>query len=63
VTVTPVICFIDVDWPLLFAPDSFRGVRVESPKSLRKLISATPALDTAAIDKLARILAAWFPTK
>jgi hypothetical protein len=38
---TPVLCFIDVDWPLLFAPDSFRGVRLEDPKSLRKLITAT----------------------
>jgi hypothetical protein len=60
---TPVLCFIDVDWPLLFAPNSFRGVRLEDPKSLRKLITATPALDSAAIDKLARILAAGFPAK
>ena len=62
-SVTPVLCFIDVDWPLLFAPDSFRGVRLEDPKSLRKLITATPALDAAAIGKLARILAAGFPAK
>jgi hypothetical protein len=61
--VTPVLCFIDVDWPLLFAPDSFRGVRLEDPKSLRKLIIATPALDAVAIDKLVRILAAGFPAK
>ena len=61
--VTPVLCFIDVDWPLLFAPDSFRGVRLEDPKSLRKLITATPAFGAAAIDKLARILAAGFPAK
>jgi hypothetical protein len=61
--VTPVLCFIDVDWPLLFAPSSFRGVRLEDPKSLRKLITATPALDAAAIEKLARILAAGFPAK
>ena len=61
--VTPVLCFIDVDWPLLFAPSSFRGVRLEDPKTLRKLITATPALDASAIDKLARILAAGFPGK
>ena len=61
--VTPVLCFIDVDWPLLFAPDSFRGVRLEHPKSLRKLITATPGLDGAAIEKLARILAMGFPAK
>jgi hypothetical protein len=61
--VTPVLCFIDVDWPLLFAPNSFRGVRLEDPKSLRKLITLTPALDASAIDKLARILAAGLPAK
>ena len=61
--ITPVLCFIDVDWPLLFAPDSFRGVRLEDPKSLRQLITATPSVDAAAIDKLARILAAGFPAK
>jgi len=61
--VKPVLCFIDVDWPLLFAPNLFRGVRLEDPKSLRKLVTATPALDAAAIDKLARILSAGFPAK
>src|ERR1035437_606865 len=61
--VTPVLCFIDDDWPLLFRPESYRGVRLESPKSLRKLITATPDLDAVAIDKLARILATGFPAK
>ena len=61
--VTPVLCFIDVDWPPLFAPSSFRGVRLTDPKSLRKLITATPALNPYAIDGLARILATGFPAK
>jgi hypothetical protein len=61
--VTPVLCFIDVEWPLLFPPDSFRGVRLEDARSLRKLIAAPPALDAAAVDKLARILATGFPAK
>ena len=61
--ITPVLCFIDVDWPLLFQPESFHGVRLEDPRSLRKLITAAPALDSAAIDKLARILATGFPAK
>lgn len=63
IPVTPVLCFVDVDWPLLFRPESYRGVRLESPKLLRKLITATPALDAVAIDKLARILATGFPAK
>lgn len=62
-TVTPVVCFIDVSWPLLFPPDSFRGVRLEGPRSLRKLITRTQVLDAGEIEKLARTLAAAFPPK
>ena len=61
--ITPVLCFIGVNWPLLLPPESFRGVLLEGPKSLRKLITATPTLDSAVIDKLARILATGFPAK
>jgi hypothetical protein len=61
--ITPVLCFIDVDWPRFFQPESFHGVRLEDPKSLRKLITATPALDSAAVEQLARILAKGFPAK
>ena len=61
--ITPVLCFIDVEWPLFFAPESFHGVRLEDPKSLRRLVTATPALDSAAVEKLARILATGFPAK
>ena len=62
-TVTPVLCFLGVEWPLLFRPDSFRGVRLTSPKSVRKLITAQQLLDPAAIDELARILATGLPAK
>jgi hypothetical protein len=61
--VTPVLCFIDVTWPLLFAPNSFRGVRLEDPRSLKKLVTATPMLDGAAIEELARLLATGFRAK
>ena len=30
--VTPVLCFIDGDWPLISPPDVFRGVRLEGPE-------------------------------
>jgi hypothetical protein len=61
--VKPVLCFIDVDWPLLFAPDSFRRVLLKTPRSLRKLITAAQTLDAGEIDKVARILAKGFPGK
>jgi hypothetical protein len=61
--VTPVLCFIDAEWPLLFPPDSFRGVLLEDPRSLRKRIAATQSLDAVAMDQLARILAIGFLPK
>ena len=46
--ITPVLCFIDGDWPLIAPPDVFRGVRLESAKSLRKRL-AGEVLDEAAV--------------
>lgn len=61
--ITPVLCFVDGDWPLFRPPESFRGVRLVGTSSIRKLITAVRVLDGAAIDQLARILAAAFPPK
>jgi hypothetical protein len=59
--VTPVICFVDGQWPMLFPPSSFRGVRLVSLRSLRRLLAAVGPLDHATVDRLARILAIAFP--
>lgn len=60
--ITPVLCFIDGDWPLILPPDVFRGVRLEGPRSLRRRL-AGEALDEPAITRLARILAGALPPK
>jgi hypothetical protein len=60
--ITPVLCFIDGDWPLIAPPDVFRGVRLESTRSLRKRLDGT-VLDEAAIASLSRILAVALPPK
>jgi hypothetical protein len=62
-TVTPVICFVDGEWPLLSPPDSYAGVRLESERSIVKLITASQQLDDAAIDSLFRALARALPSK
>jgi hypothetical protein len=62
-SVTPVLCFVDGDWPLLFPPSEYNGVRLEGVRSLRKLLTARAALDQAAIDALARTLGAVFSPK
>ena len=61
--IIPVLCFVDGEWPLLRPPESFRGVRLEGTRSIRKLITSTQLLDSAAIERLARILATAFPPK
>jgi hypothetical protein len=62
-SVVPVLCFVRGEWPLLFPPDSFRGVRLESLRSLRELISRESLLDEATIDRAWRELAAALPPK
>lgn len=61
--VRPALCFIGGDWPLLFPPDSFAGVRLESPRSLRRLLLDGSAIAPHEMDGLAASLATAFPTK
>lgn len=61
--VTPVLCFINGEWPLFSAPDEFAGVRIEGTRSIRKLMAAPTVLDGPSIERLARILAASLPAK
>lgn len=60
--VTPVLCFLSVRWPLK-SPDWFRGVRLEGPKSLRRLVTGTPTIDPGVIVRLAGTLATALPPK
>lgn len=62
-SVTPVLCFVDGEWPLLFRPSEYKSVRLEGTRSLRTLISATGMLDLTAIDELTRALATALPPR
>ena len=60
--ITPVLCFVDGDWPLIAPPNEFRGVRLEGTRSMRKrLVGAV--LDEAEIARLVQILAAALPPR
>ena len=61
--VTPVLCFLSVEWPLLGAPDSFRGVRIESHRSLKRLLTKTAVLTEPQGDHLLVVLLDAFPPK
>jgi hypothetical protein len=58
-----VLCFIDGDWPLFKPPTSFRGVRLETERTIQKLVVADSILDTEAVDRCARLLATMLPPK
>jgi hypothetical protein len=61
--ITPVLCFAKAAWPLLFAPGSFKGVRLEGLNSVKKLVVEKPTLDADAVDRYTRMLATAFPAK
>jgi hypothetical protein len=61
--VTPILCFVSADWPIRRPPNEFRDVRLESPRSIKKIVSGTATLDDATIDATAAILAAALPSK
>lgn len=44
-------------------PESFRGVRLEGPRSLKRLITRQALLDAEAIDRLTGTLATALPSK
>jgi hypothetical protein len=61
--ITPVLCFVKGEWPLLRPPSSYRGVRLESERSIRKLVTRSQILDDAGIEGLARVLGSAFPPR
>jgi hypothetical protein len=58
-----VLCFVKGDWPLLRPPTSFRGVRLESERSIRKFLTGSQQLDDRGIDRLAVLLSSAFPPR
>jgi hypothetical protein len=60
---TPVLCFVDGEWPLFSAPNSYAGVRLTGTKSIGRLVSVPRVLESGQISDLAQILAAGLPGK
>jgi hypothetical protein len=61
ISITPVLCFVDAEWPLLGAPREFDGVRTESPRSLRKLVSQSGTLTIEDVVDIAVVIAHTLP--
>jgi hypothetical protein len=61
--IVPVLCFVDGEWPLIAPPSAFRGVALESAKSIRKKLVAPVSLDEAEIARLTEVIARALPPK
>ena len=61
VSIIPVLCFVDAEWPLFGAPDEFEGVRTEGPRSLRKLVTREGTLTADDVVEVAVVLAEALP--
>ncbi len=61
--IVPVLCFVNVEWPLFGAPDEFRGVRVESHRSLARLLNASEPADSDELATLHLRLSRALPAK
>jgi hypothetical protein len=59
----PVLCFVDGEWPLISPPNAFRGVRLESTKSIRKVLVAPTSFGEAAIARLTEVIARALPPR
>ena len=59
VVVTPVLCFLNVEWPLLSPPSKFRGVRLESHRSIKRLVTRSSTLSGATARSLGGDPCCW----
>jgi hypothetical protein len=63
IPVEPVLCFVDGEWPLLFPPTIYKGVRLEGMRSIKKLVTGSELLDVNQIERVSHFLATAFPPK
>jgi hypothetical protein len=61
--VTPVLCFLEAEWPLFGAPDEFHGVRLESGRSIKHVVTSSTILDEGAMERVASVLSKALPPK
>lgn len=61
--ITPVLCFVEGEWPLLFPAEEYQSVRLEGKRSIKKLISGVQVLEPGTIARVHHVLAIAFPPK
>ena len=61
--ITPVLCFVDGEWPLIRRPREFRGVELVDEGSIKPLLIASSHLRSEAIDRWSRVLSERLPPR
>ena len=61
IPVTPVLCFIDAEWPLFGGPRWFKGVLIESERSLKRRVKQRGELDLEEVRDTATVLSERLP--
>jgi hypothetical protein len=61
--ITPVLCFLEAEWPLFRPPDEFRGVRLEGSGSLKRLASKLGPLKDGDVERIVSVLRERLPAK
>jgi hypothetical protein len=61
--ITPVLCFVDGEWPILFPPSSYRGVRLEGLRSIKKLVTSPWVFGEEYIRDLTQIVSTALPRR
>jgi hypothetical protein len=61
--ITSVLCFVEGEWPLLFPPEEYKGVRLEGMRSIKKLIAEVRILEPEVVICIHHALANVFPPK
>jgi len=61
--VTPVLCFVGAEWPLISRRRDFLGVRLESERSIKRAVSEPVELEPDVIDRIAQALSRMLKPK
>jgi hypothetical protein len=61
--ITPVLCFVDGEWPLIRRPREFRGIQLVDERSIKSLLTQSDVLAPDRIDRLGRVLAEGLPPR
>lgn len=61
--VTPVLCFLGAEWPLFGAPDELPRLRLERPRSIKRLLTTSTILHDVAAERITSVLSSALPPK